>query len=236
MTLKVILRHGRKGIKATEQYFKSMMLRDKHSLGLIILPIVSGVWLAIGVGLIGSQMPNYSHLSQFMSVLGADDAPYAKWANFAVFLPAEIIIIAFLALLNSCAPHKWANRMGLPLLFAYAILLALAAFLPCDAACHNHGSDSNLQNTPVHIAHMAIAASAYPLALIGLLLVRLTSEQKTFLHYVVVPATIIGFCLFFAIILIPDAKGLFQRLLEALIYIQLILLGLSAASKVASER
>lgn len=225
-----------KALKQRSITFKSMMLRDKHSLALIILPIVSGAWLAIGVGLISSQMLNYSHISQFMSVLGADGAPYAKWANFAVFLPAQIIIIAFLALLNSRASNKWVNRIGLPFLFAYAISLALAAFLPCDAACHNHGSDSNLQNTSVHIAHMVIAATAYPLALIGLLLLRLNSEQKKFLRFLVVPATIIGFCLFFAIILIPDAKGLFQRLLEALIYIQFILLGLSAASKVAFER
>ncbi|WP_227513052.1 hypothetical protein [Tritonibacter mobilis] len=45
------------------------------------MPVISGLWLAIGVGIIGALTPDYSHASQFMSALGATGAPYAAWVN-----------------------------------------------------------------------------------------------------------------------------------------------------------
>lgn len=66
-----------------------------HSLALIILPIISGLWLVIGVSIIGAHTTGYSHVSQFMSELGATGAPLAPWTNYSVFMPTEILILGF---------------------------------------------------------------------------------------------------------------------------------------------
>ncbi|MEP2980186.1 MAG: DUF998 domain-containing protein [Lentilitoribacter sp.] len=209
-----------------------MVSRDIQSLALVILPVISLIWLVMGVGIIGAIMPNYSHVSQFMSALGAVSAPFANWANYAVFLIAEIPLLVFLALLSRRLSKTRAQRISILLLLAYTILLIFAALLPCDVACDSHESGSEFKNTSTHIAHMFIAAIAYPLALIGLLPLFLSTPKNTIMHRFAVPLVMTGFCLFFAIVLMPETQGLFQRLLEVLIYVQLIMLGFYAASNV----
>jgi uncharacterized membrane protein len=154
----------------------------------------------------------------------------ATWANYAVFIPTEVWFLTFLVFLNKRCQHSKAKRFSIALLFAYAILLMLAALLPCDAGCHSAGSGDNLTNTTVHMAHMIIAATAYPLALIGLLVISLNAQRASFLRRFALLAAVVGFCLFCAIVLVADAQGLFQRLLEAWLYLQFILLGFYAAS------
>jgi len=207
-----------------KSYLRGMGLRAH-----ILLPFISGMWLAIGVGIAGTLTPDYSHISQFMSALGSTGAPYAAWTNYAVFVPTEIWFLAFLVILNRRLGASRTRRFALLLLLAYAILLFLAAFLPCDAGCESPGGDQ--ANTTVHMAHMIIAASAYPLALIALLILGLTTRSTSLLRRFALPAAGVGFCLFFAIVLLPEAQGLFQRLLEGWIYLQFLLLGDYVASK-----
>ncbi|AXT33708.1 DUF998 domain-containing protein [Phaeobacter sp. LSS9] len=204
---------------------RSGPLRDTASWALIALPVISGLWLAIGVGVLAALSPGYSHVSHFMSVLGAAGAPYAAWTNYAVFIPTELWFLGFLALLNARLPDRRLTRVSLILLATYAGLLMLAAGLPCDAGC-NGGDDGQ---SAVHIAHMIAAAVAYPLALIGLFLLVLTLPQPSLLRRFALPSLAVGGGLFGAIIAVPEAQGLFQRLLEAWIYAQFIALGVHAA-------
>ncbi|SFQ97577.1 DUF998 domain-containing protein [Poseidonocella sedimentorum] len=200
--------------------------------GLVVLPILSGLWLAIGVGILGALTPGYSHITQFMSALGADGAPFAAWTNYAVFIPAEILLLAFLALLRASCEDSKATRVALICLFSYAALLIAAAVLPCDAGCQSAGEGAS--NTNAHIAHMAIAATAYPLALIGLVTLGLSAPKASPLRRVALPAALVGVGLFVAIAVFEDAQGLVQRLLETWIYLHFILIGKVAASSVSS--
>lgn len=104
----------------------------------------------------------------------------------------------------------------------YAGLLILAAIIPCDLACH---SDKILTNSAFHIAHMVFATMAYPLALTSLFSLGLTVMKTSFFGRCAIPSAIIGFCFYFAIAAIPEAQGLFQRLLETWIYIHFVSLG-----------
>lgn len=205
-------------------------MRGRQPRALFLLPTISGLWLAIGVSIVGTLTPGYSHISQFMSALGAVGAPLATWTNFAIFIPTEIWFLGFLVILNRRLQHSGTSRIAVCLLFAYAILLILAAFLPCDFGCNTMSSDHNQTNTAVHLIHLTVAAIAYPLAVIGMFFLNVATLRTSFLHRFSVPTMILGFCLFFAIILVPDAQGLFQRLLEAWLYLQFILLGFYAAS------
>ena len=206
--------------------------RSKNGLvqALVILPLLSGLWLAIGVAIVGALTPNYSHVSQFMSALGAADAPFAIWVNYAVFIPAEGFLLGFLFLLKRRLPDSRTKRIAMVMLVAYAVLLIFAALLPCDVGCHTAGSGGYPTNTLSHKLHMAIAAVAYPLALIGLLFMAVTLQPSSALRRFALPSAIIGFCLYVAIPSVADAQGLFQRLTEAWIYLQLTALGYSAVS------
>jgi hypothetical protein len=198
-------------------------------LALVALPVLSALGLAIGVGVIGAFSVGYSHVSEFMSALGASGAPLAKWANYAVFIPAELWLLLFLATLAIHLPHSRSKWFFVAVLAAYAILLILLAILPCDAGCHID-SENDASETSFHILHMTIAAIAYPIAFIGLLPLSLKAPSNTYLNGLALPVTAVGFGLICAIVLVPDAQGLFQRLIEALIYIQLIFIGWYASS------
>jgi hypothetical protein len=164
-----------------------------------------------------------------MSALGASGAPLANWANYAVFIPVELWLLLFLATLSVHLPHSRSKWFFVAVLAAYAILLILLAILPCDAGCHIE-NESDAPETSVHILHMTIATIAYPIAFIGLLPLSLKAPSNTYLNRLALPVTVVGFGLICAIVLVPDVQGLFQRLVEALIYIQLIFIGWYASS------
>lgn len=198
-------------------------------LALVVCPVLSALWLAVGVGVIGALSVGYSHVSEFMSALGASGAHLANWANYAVFIPAELWLLLFLATLAVHLSQSWSKWVFVVVLSAYAILLILLAILPCDAGCHIE-TENDAPETSVHILHMIIAAIAYPIALIGMLPLSLSAPRNTYLNRLALPVTAVGFCLIGAIVLVPDAQGLFQRFMEALIYIQLIFTGWYASS------
>lgn len=203
--------------------------RNLTRLALIAFPVLSALWLAVGVGVIGALSEGYSHVGEFMSALGASGAPFANWANYAVFIPAELWLLLFIAVLAVHLPQSRSKWFFVAVLSAYAILLILLAILPCDAGCHIE-NENDAPETFVHVLHMTIAAIAYPIAFIGLLPLSLKAPSNTYLHGLALPVTAIGFGLICAIVLVPNAQGLFQRLVEALIYIQLIFTGWYASS------
>ena len=94
-------------------------------LALVALPVLSALWLAVGVGVIGALSVDYSHVSEFMSALGASGAPLANWANYAVFIPAELWLLLFLATLAVHLPYSRSKWFFVAALSAYAILLIL---------------------------------------------------------------------------------------------------------------
>lgn len=203
--------------------------RNLTRLALVVFPVLSALWLAVGVGVLGALSEGYSHVSEFMSALGASGAHLANWANYAVFIPAELWLLLFIATLAVHHPQSWSKWFFVAVMSAYAILLILLAILPCDAGCHIENKN-DAPETSVHIIHMVIAAIAYPIALIGMLPLGLSAPRNTYLNRLALPITAVGFGLIYAIVLFPDAQGLFQRFLDALIYFQLIFLGWYAAS------
>ncbi len=210
-----------------------MSLISSHNLArlaLVVCPVLSALWLAVGVGVIGALSGGYSHVSEFMSALGASGAHLANWANYAVFIPAELWLLLFLATLALHLPQSWSKWFFVVVLSVYVILLILLAILPCDAGCHIK-NENNAAQTSAHMLHMAIAAVAYPIALVGMLPLSLSAPRTSYLYRLALPVTAVGFGLICAIVLVPDAQGLFQRLLEALIYSQLILIGYYASSR-----
>ncbi|MDY7226669.1 DUF998 domain-containing protein [Hyalangium rubrum] len=83
----------------------------------------------------GAAFPNYSHLSQFISELGAREAPHGKLVSFAGFLPAGVLLCAFAFFASRALPRSPVTLLGLMGVAFFALGYGVAAFLPCEQAC-----------------------------------------------------------------------------------------------------
>jgi hypothetical membrane protein len=109
------------------------MLSLRLLLGL--LPIASLTWLTASVLIAGALRPGYSHSAQFMSELGARGAPGAWTMNVFGFIPAELLMVGFIALAAKALRRSPLALVGLALLAVYAIGLIVGALAPCDLGC-----------------------------------------------------------------------------------------------------
>ncbi len=96
-------------------------------LGLVTLLIL------IVVG--GAAFPEYSHASQFISELGATDAPHEMWVRFAGFLPVGILSCIYLMGAFKRLPRSKFTTLGLAGIFVYALGYFAAVVFPCDPGC-----------------------------------------------------------------------------------------------------
>lgn len=186
---------------------------------MIILAVSSYVWLAVTVLWGGLIYPEYSHISQFMSELGATGATHGNLTNYLGFLGAELLLLGALGLALKRLPRAPVDRVGFGFLVAYPVLISVAAIFPCDFECQP--ADPTLK----HLVHMTSGLSAYLCAMIGLVMLSYQQGQG-------IPSRRLkaASLFFFPLIILllfnitPDNHlvGAVQRTTETLIYIWLI--------------
>jgi len=186
---------------------------------MIILAIASYCWLAATVILGGIFYPNYAHLSQFMSELGATGSPHGQLVNLAGFGITEILLLGSLAIAFQQLPKTPSNLVGFVFLAVYPILIGVAALSPCDFECR--------PDTPSlsHLIHITTALLAYLCAIIGLAFLSRQSgatKTSTLLKKSGLLLTPVLLLLFFNIVPENPIVGLVQRVGETLIYIWLV--------------
>ena len=79
--------------------------------------------------------PGYSHLSQFISELGASQSAYELPVRFLGFLPAGVSLLAFCYFAYKRLPKSTLTSLALIALAIYALGYVVAAFFPCDLGC-----------------------------------------------------------------------------------------------------
>ena len=97
---------------------------------------VIGVLLVLLITVVGGVLfPGYSHTSQYISELGAREAPQETLVRFGGFLPAGIFLglFAILALWN--VPRAKTTTLGFLGILVYAFGYFAAAIFPCDPGC-----------------------------------------------------------------------------------------------------
>ena len=162
--------------------------------------------------LAGAAVPNYSHLSQFISELGAREAPYEWPVRLFGFLPSGVSLLVFCFLAHSALPRSRATSVALMGFAVYAAGYLVAAAFPCDFGCrprhpstsqiiHNLGGLAGYLISPAFLFTLARQARAWPAA-----------RAVVFSGYVSSGLALIGL-----IMLDPSSPvaGLGQRLLEA---------------------
>jgi hypothetical protein len=202
------------------------MVRMTKPSALIVLPLLSFFWLAAGVFVAGVYYPGYSHLSQAMSVLGATGTAYGWVVNLVVFTGAELWVLLFVALALRAAAKDGLAIAGLVLIGFYAVLLVVAAYYPCDFECRPREASRS------HLIHVSAGLMAYVTGLCGLFMVWLSVTRRGagVLPRGAGPGLLAtGAVLLAGTVLVRDHAGLFQRLLESLIYLWLTLTGMALA-------
>ncbi len=195
-------------------------LKMKKSL-VVLLPIASYLWLATTVVLGGLNYPGYSHVSQFISELAATGAPHASYVNYFGFLPTEIFMLLFAAIVWMVLPASKLKIAGLLSLVMYGLSFVVAAFYPCDFQCRP------VEPSASHLLHMGFGMAAYFFGVLTIYLLawdsqRWANSKLPFISGMVI-ATI-------ALILLPNydpelaTVGLVQRTAETLIYIWFVIL------------
>jgi len=189
----------------------------------LALPVCSSIWFATSIIIAGHFYPNYSHVSQFISELGATGSPDGTLVNYLGFIPTELLILSFVTIGFSVLPKTKKNAAGLILIAIYAFTLGIAAMFPCDFGCGPEVSSVS------HRIHILSAILGYSCAIAAIFLISSGSNDWSKSKYFSTAGYILGILAIAAFInLNPEFNmvGAIQRVLEISIYTWLILLGL----------
>ncbi len=156
--------------------------------------------------------PDYSHLAQFISELGARGAPHERLVRYAGFLPAGVFVSLFAVAAFVALPRSVPATLGLLGIGVYALGYLAAAFFPCDPGCRP--AEPSLSQ----IIHNLVGLAGYVIAPFFLALLAWSArrwpggQQLARLAWLAAGLTLVGL-----LSLSPDSPyaGLSQRLIEA---------------------
>lgn len=160
----------------------------------------------------GAAFPGYSHSSQFISELGAQGAPHAKWVNFAGFLPAGVLICAFAIFAWMASPRSVGASLGFFGIALFGFGYFVAAFFPCEAGCRPS------EPSPTQVIHNVLGLAGYVTAPFVLVLLGWKARGWAGGGFLSAAGFVCaGFSLAGLVLLSPEFPyvGLAQRLLEA---------------------
>jgi hypothetical membrane protein len=112
----------------------------------------------------GAAFPGYSHLSQFISELGAREAPHGELISFGGFLPAGLLLCAFSFSAAWVLPRSAMTWLGLAGMAWYAMGYVASAFFRCDPGCRP--AEPSLSQ---HV-HNLVGVTGYFAGAVGLIL------------------------------------------------------------------
>ena len=93
------------------------------------------IFYAAAIAVIGSLYPDYSHVSQSMSELGAVDAPNALLTNTLGFPLLGLFMIAFAVGIDRGMEKNRASGVGPALIVLSGISMVMTGVFQCDPGC-----------------------------------------------------------------------------------------------------
>ena len=174
---------------------------------------------ALGVPLLGAAAdPSYSHVSQFISELGASGAPHAQLVAAAGFAPIGALFLAFLVLASGLFPPSREKTLGAFAVASVGVAYLVSAVFPCDPGCPSTGSPFQMVHNAFGLLEYVGAAAGF--ALLGAALQR--SSRAAFWVCAICAALVaVGF-LAMLIPALGHVRGLSQRIAEVGIFSWLV--------------
>ena len=177
---------------------------------LAICGIIAPILFAFKVLIIGFYHPNYNHITQYMSELGAINAPYAIINNTGLAIGGILITLFSYSLLQELNEKKTIfTILGFSLVFISGLSFFLIGFFPCDPDCINFST--------IGIIHSYLSNTAQlPLIIAPLFLIYNFKENKkwssVFVFSILTFLLGIVFFLIYKSYLLEGYTGLLQRI------------------------
>jgi hypothetical protein len=189
----------------------------------MICALAGAAWLVGMVVIGGATYPGYDHASQYISELGATDAPYGPSISWFGFFPLGILITVFAISAFLAAPKSLLSALGFFGVGLFAIGYVGATFFPCDYGCRPENP------TPSQVLHLLFGLVGYMGAPLTLLLLGLASRRwpsagvLPLAGYIAAAPSLIAF-----LTMAPESPlvGVSQRVLEASMIGWVVLCGL----------
>lgn len=187
-----------------------------------VILVASGIILPTTLG---AKLPDYTSAGNYLSELGAVDAPYASVTNGFGFLPValtSVLLLLYIAVRRFDAVDA---RIGAVLLMiGLSSGYLIAVLFPCDFGCPIAGSARQA-------VHNLAGLIQYPLGALGLIMMgaamRRSGQRLGWLCLLSGVAMAVGFVM----MLVPDQSGLrgaWQRLGDYSAFLTIIALALGA--------
>ncbi|CAN1515125.1 Protein of unknown function DUF998 [Caulobacteraceae bacterium] len=175
--------------------------------GLLVLMTVAGA----------AAWPGYSHVSQYISELGATGAPHGRLVSLGGFLPVGVLLTTFAGLAALIPPRGVLKTLGCIGLFLFALGYLGAAVFPCDFGCRPETPSGS------QMLHMAFGLAGYILAPLTLAVLAIASRKwpgaKALFPLGLVCAVVAGIAFF---TMADPFAGLFQRVLEGSVLLWIV--------------
>jgi hypothetical membrane protein len=194
------------------------------SLGGALGPLVFAAAVLIAAAL----RPDYSHVTHFISELGANGTTNAALMNYAGFVPGGLMLAAFGVALAGALPRRRLTLAAAALVTLFGGGVAASGFISCDAGCpQGDGSIENaIHNAIAPIAFLCLIAAT---AVLGLCFRRLPGWRAFSLYSLLTSAFALGFLAALAGSLdTRELTGLWQRLLLAVLFLWCAVVGIQA--------
>jgi hypothetical protein len=193
---------------------------EEHAMRKLALGGVAGPLLFVIVVIVAAAMrDDYSHVTNFISELGATGTPNAALMNYAGFIPTGLLLAGFGVSLSAVLPRSRRAIAVSALVTFFAMGIVAAALFSCDAGCPQ--GTGSLEN----IVHDRIAPPTFLALIVGIaifgLLVR---ELPSWRHLAAYSLLTSGLGLIFLIALASSLEtrnltGLWQRLMLAVLFL-----------------
>lgn len=183
-------------------------MRHKRWIIVVLVLFHSGMLL-----IAGALKPGYSHLSQYISELGASGSAHAVSISWLGFVPFGVLAAIALWMIAPHAPVRGISRCGYWLLACEPLAWIGSALAPCDLGCPDSGSGSQL-------LHSALGLLTYLGTALGLLLLSFTPRISPLIRILWGTLALL-WLLLFLMMPAPELqpwRGLLQRLAEWIVY------------------
>jgi hypothetical membrane protein len=169
--------------------------------------------------------PDYSHIENFISELGATGTSYAGLMNYAGFVPAGLMLAALGIALAKHLPRDRFRFVAALLVALFGAGVAADGILSCDVGCPQvEGSMENLIHN--RIAPVAFLCAIAGAGIVGLRYRRLPAWRKLARYSLVTSVLGLGFLVALATSLDSrELTGLWQRLLLATLFLWCAVVG-----------
>lgn len=116
--------------------------------------------------------PDYSHITNFISELGATGTPYDKMMNYLGFIPAGLLFVLFSFSLLMLYTKTTLARAGASLILVFGLGMVAAGIYSCDPGCPPDGS-------PETEIHDMVSAVTFISAILGMVLLGMSFRKSS---------------------------------------------------------